>query len=183
MNPFKDANDINAFWFEQLEPKQWFMGGKEVDDMIMARLGDIVDRALRAELFSWRATIEGRVAEIIVLDQFTRNCFRGTAKAFVGDPLAQILSQEVAAHPQFDQLKGPRKLFAVMPLMHAESSVIHRNYRDLFQPDQADSLKFFDDHAEVVARFGRYPSRNKAMGRESTPEELEYLKDGHSWGQ
>ena len=178
------AEEVIHFWFETLDPKQWFSGGKEVDRMIEEQFGDLLDPALRGDLWHWRQSALGRLAEILILDQFTRNCFRGTAKAFAGDAGALILSQEAIDRSLHHDLTPQQKHFLYMPLMHAESHHVHQVARPLFVAMDNDMLlKHFDAHADVVTQFGRYPSRNVSMGRQSTSEELLYLENGSRWGQ
>ena len=178
------AEQIIGFWFSTLEPKQWFTGGETVDKMIEDQFGDLIDAALRGDLWHWRQTALGRLAEILVLDQFTRNCFRGTAKAFAGDAAALILSQEAIDRSAHHELTPQQKHFLYMPLMHAESRHVHQVARPLFVAmDNEMLLKHFDEHSDVITEFGRYPSRNIAMGRPSTDEELRYLENGSRWGQ
>ena len=176
--------DILTFWFEDLEPKDWWVGGAAIDQSISQRFGDTVEQALRGELYDWRATAEGRLAEIICLDQFTRNICRGTAKAFAGDPMALVLCQEAMAGGHDLALTKSQRSFLYMPLMHSESLAIHRLAAEKFEAlNPGEDHTFLNDHTDVIAQFGRYPSRNAALGRTSTPEELAYLKDGKTWGQ
>ena len=178
------AEMVIRFWFETLEPKQWFTGGVEVDRMIENQFGDLLAPAVRGDLWHWRQSAMGRLAEILILDQFTRNCFRSTAKAFSGDAAALILAQEAVDRAMQNDLTPQQQHFLYMPFMHAESRHVHQVTRPLFAAMKNEMLlKHFDEHAEVVARFGRYPSRNAALGRDSTAEELAYLENGSRWGQ
>ena len=175
---------VIRFWFDTLEPKQWFSGSVEVDRMIENQFGDLLAPAVRGELWHWRQTALGRLAEILILDQFTRNCFRGTAKAFSGDAAALILSQEAVDRAMQNDLTPQQQHFLYMPFMHAESHHVHQVTRPLFVGMENEMLlKHFDEHADVVAQFGRYPSRNTALGRDSTSEELAYLENASRWGQ
>ena len=176
--------DILKFWFIELVPKDWWGGGKILDQTIAQRFGETVDQALAGELYGWRTTAKGRLAEIICLDQFTRNTFRGTAKAFSGDGMALILAQEAIAGGHDAALTEVQRPFFYMPLMHSESLTIHKLAAQKFaECEDAANLGHLQDHTEVLEKFGRYPSRNAALGRPSTPEEIAYLKDGKSWGQ
>lgn len=178
-----NEQDVLEFWFTELSPKDWWVGGEAVDAAIRTRFGETVEQALRGELYPWRATLEGRLAEILCLDQFTRNIFRGTARAFAGDAAALILCQELTSR-DLSALTSDQQSFAHMPLMHSESLTIHalaaEKYAVLGHEQMMKSLK---DHTAVIAQFGRYPSRNKALGRPSTPQEAAFLKDGPTWGQ
>ena len=176
--------DVLRFWFEELEPKDWWTGGASIDAQITERFGALVTQALAGELYAWRETPQGRLAEILCLDQFPRNIFRGTGQAFAGDGLALVLAQEAVLGGHDAALEGAQRHFLLMPFMHSESLVIHRWADTLFRAAGfGDDMQFLIDHTEVIERFGRYPSRNAALGRESTPEERAYLETGHTWGQ
>lgn len=165
------------FWFKELKPADWFSGDGALDARIRDRFGELNARALRGELYSWRATPEGRLAEILVLDQFSRNIHRGTAAAFAGDPIALTLAQEAVALGVPERLPLQARSFVYMPYMHSESLLIHREARRLFsEPGLENGLDFEIRHEKILQRFGRYPHRNEALGRESTPEEREFLK-------
>jgi uncharacterized protein (DUF924 family) len=122
------------------------------------------------------ATPEGRLAEIIVLDQFSRNVWRDTPRAFAQDALALALAQELVASGQDRSLPVAQRSFAYMPYMHSESALIHEQAVALFsQPGMADTLRFELQHKAIVDRFGRYPHRNAILGRSSTAKELAFL--------
>ncbi len=172
MNP----NDSLHFWFTELTPKQHFAKDPALDETIRARFGATLEAATKCELFAWRATPEGRLAEILVLDQFSRNVHRHTARAFAQDALALALAQELVASGQDRSLPLAQRSFAYMPYMHSESALIHAQAVMLFaQPGMEDSLRFEQRHQAIIERFGRYPHRNALLGRESTPEELAFL--------
>ena len=178
------AQDVLNFWYEELEPKDWWAGGAHIDALIKDRFSETVAQALAGELYPCRETPEGRLAEILCLDQFTRNIFRGTGQAFAGDGLALVLAQEAVLGGHDQALDGPQKHFLYMPFMHSESLAIHGWAARLFGAAMSDdNIQFLFDHTEVIERFGRYPSRNAALGRESTAQELEYLETGKTWGQ
>ena len=172
MNP----NDVFHFWFTELTPKQHYAKDASLDNAIRTRFGATLEAAARCELFAWRATPEGRLAEILVLDQFSRNVYRDTARAFAQDALALALAQELVASGQDRSLPLAQSSFAYMPYMHSESALIHAQAALLFsQPGMEDSLRFEQRHQAIIARFGRYPHRNAILGRASTPEELAFL--------
>ena len=172
MNP----NDSLHFWFTELTPKQHFAKDPALDETIRARFGATLEAATKCELFAWRATPEGRLAEILVLDQFSRNVHRHTARAFAQDALALALAQALVASGQDRSLPLAQRSFAYMPYMHSESALIHAQALTLFaQPGMEDSLRFEQRHQAIIERFGRYPHRNALLGRESTPEELAFL--------
>jgi len=167
---------ILHFWFTELTPKQHFAKDAALDDAIRTRFGAVLEAAARCELFAWRATPEGRLAEIVVLDQFSRNVWRDTPRAFAQDALALALAQELVASGQDRSLPVAQRRFAYMPYMHSESALIHGQAVALFsQPGLEDNLRFEHAHKAIIDRFGRYPHRNAIVGRESTAEELAFL--------
>lgn len=169
---------ILHFWFEDLTPKQHFVKDAALDETISARFGDTLEAAARCELFAWRATPEGRLAEIIVLDQFSRNAYRDTPRAFAQDALALVLAQELVASTQDRSLPAAQRVFAYMPYMHSESRVVHVQAVALFsQPGLEGNLPFALSHRAIIERFGRYPHRNAVLGRASTDEELAFLRE------
>ena len=169
---------ILHFWFTELTPKQHYAKDTALDEAIRTRFGATLEAAARCELFAWRATPEGRLAEILVLDQFSRNVYRDTARAFAQDALALSLAQELVASGQDRSLPMAQRSFAYMPYMHSESALIHTQAALLFaQPGMQDSLRFEQRHHEIIDRFGRYPHRNALLGRESTPEEQAFLSE------
>lgn len=175
------AHDIIHFWFEETKPEKWFMKDDAFDEVIKRRFSEVLQRARKGELFVWRDTLEGRLAEIIVLDQFSRNIYRDHAGAFAGDPVALTLAQEAVAREPHKTLPPMKRSFLYMPYMHSESPVIHKIAVDLFsQAGLEYSLEYELKHKEIVDRFGRYPHRNAILGRTSTPEELEFLKQAGS---
>lgn len=169
--------EILKFWFEELEPKQWWVKDLELDQLIIARFSEIHGRAVRCELSGWRKSASGRLAEIIVLDQFSRNMFRGSRLSFACDPLALALSQE-AISVGADQLLSPvERNFIYMPFMHSESLQIHEEAVELFRRNgQQGSFEYELKHKVIIERFGRYPHRNEVLGRVSTEAELEFLR-------
>ena len=172
------STDIIHFWFTELTPKQHYAKDTALDEAIRTRFGGTLEAAARCELFAWRATPEGRLAEVLVLDQFSRNVYRDSAGAFAQDTLALALAQELVANGQDRSLPLAQRSFAYMPYMHSESALIHAQAVALFaQPGMEDTLRFELRHQEIIHRFGRYPHRNALMGRESTPEELVFLSE------
>jgi len=167
---------ILHFWFEELTAKQHFVKDAALDETIRAQFGDTLEAAARCELFAWRATAEGRLAEIIVLDQFSRNVYRDTPCAFAQDALALVLAQDLVASGQDRSLPEAQRVFAYMPYMHSESALVHAQAVQLFaQPGMVDTLRFELAHKAIIDRFGRYPHRNAILGRPSTAKELEFL--------
>ena len=174
MNP----QSILHFWFTELTPKQHFANDAALDETIRTRFGATLEAAARCELFAWRTTLEGRLAEILVLDQFSRNVYRDTPQAFAQDALALALAQELVASGQDRSLPLAQRSFTYMPYMHSESALVHTQAALLFaQPGLEDTLRFEQRHQAIIERFGRYPHRNAILGRESTPEELAFLRE------
>ena len=170
-------NDVLDFWFKELTFKDWFSGSAYLDQKIKTRFEKTLEEASRGELSSWRKTPRGRLAEIIVLDQFSRNVYRNTPGSFAQDKMALILSQELVQAGFDKDLSPEEKSFAYMPFMHSESRVMHEEAVKLFhQPGLENNYKFELLHKEIIDRFGRYPHRNAILGRESTAEEVEFLK-------
>ena len=169
---------ILHFWFTELTPKQHFAKDAALDQTIRARFGATLEAAAKCELFACRATPEGRLAEVLVLDQFSRNVYRDTPQSFAQDPLALALAQELVASGQDRSLPLAQRVFAYMPYMHSESALVHAQAVALFaQPGMEDTLRFELMHKAIIDRFGRYPHRNAILGRESTPEELAFLSE------
>ncbi len=171
-------NTILQFWFQEISPLQWWKVAPEFDAQITNRFSAIHEQASRAELFAWRAEPKGRLAEIIVLDQFSRNMYRGTARAFAADTLAVALSQEAVACGADAALSPDERVFLYMPYMHSESKAIHAVAERLFQEKAPASNHNFElRHKAIIDRFGRYPHRNTALGRETTAEEAAFLTE------
>ena len=169
---------ILHFWFEELSAKQHFAKDAALDQAILTRFGATLDAAARCELFAWRATAEGRLAEIIVLDQFSRNVYRDTPRAFAQDALALVLAQELVGSGQDRSLPTAQPVFAYMPYMHSESALVHAQAVVLFaQPGWENNLNFELRHKAIIDRFGRYPHRNALLGRSSSAEELAFLSE------
>lgn len=170
-------HDILNFWFKELGPSKWFESKQETDAQIKDKFGKVHEAASKGELFRWRESPDGRLAEIIVLDQFSRNIHRGTRKAFENDAMALVLAQELISLKQDLNLSISERAFAYMPFMHSESKLIHEIAMKLFNvPGMEENYKFELLHKEIIDRFGRYPHRNAILGRTSTPEEIEFLK-------
>ena len=173
-----DARDseVIAFWFDELAPKQWWKRDPDVDATITARFADLHAAAARCETVVWRARATGRLAEIIVLDQFSRNLYRDDPRAYAWDAQALVLAQEAVSAGADLLLPPKQRPFLYMPYMHSESALIHAQALELFDvPGLEDSLRSEREHKAILDRFGRYPARNAALGRDSTPEEVAFL--------
>jgi len=169
---------IIKFWFEETDESKWWVEDPEFDQLIRQRFSQIHTQAIHCELHHWRATPLGRLAEIIVLDQFSRNMFRGSPRAFAADALALALSQEAVAAHVDSQLDEKQRSFLYMPYMHSESAKIHEIAVSLFEQSGSQSnLDFELRHKAIIDRFGRYPHRNQILSRTSTDEEIAFLQE------
>lgn len=169
-------SEVLKFWFEELQAAQWWTADAALDAQIRARFAPLVLQAIAGELSAWRSTAQGRLAEIMVLDQFSRNIYRGSPQAFAQDAQALALAQEAVASGALSALAQAQRSFLLLPYMHSESRWIHTQALSLFQQHaSANSYDFELKHKAIIDRFGRYPHRNAVLGRESSPEELQFL--------
>ena len=172
-------HDVLDFWFAPAAKPFWFEVNPAFDAEVTARLKPLHAAALRGELDGWPATPDGAVALAILLDQVPRNCCRGTPQAFASDAAARAVAR-AAIDRGFDRgLDDDHRLFLYLPFEHAESQPAQLLSVALFGsfPDQAEWLRYAQRHAEIIDRFGRFPHRNKALGRESTAAELAFLNE------
>lgn len=168
--------EILSFWFQKIDARLWFASDKNFDELIRARFLWLMQKAAGGELYLWRQTAEGRLAEIIVLDQFSRNVYRNTSMAFAQDPIALVLAQEAVASGALNVLDPTQRSFLLLPYMHSESREIHVIAEGLYREfAPAGNYDFELRHKAIIDRFGRYPHRNDVLGRTSTPEEVEFL--------
>lgn len=171
------AQTVLDFWFAEQQQPFWFEKAQHFDDLIHQKFVDVHTQATQGELWGWRTNPEGRLAEIIILDQFSRNLYRDQPQAFAQDAMALALAQEAISLKLDQQLNPLQRKFLYMPFMHSESLYIHEFALKLFQRLGDDqSLDYEKRHKEIIARFGRYPHRNQILNRESTFEEIEFLK-------
>ena len=169
------------FWFEEVTPKQWFEKDEQLDEEIRQRFGSCHQQAIQGELVTWRKTIQGRLAEIIVLDQFSRNIFRNDPRSFAYDGMALVLAQEAMNLEELNQLSVAQRSFIYMPLMHSESLAIHEEALKRFsEKGMETNLDFELKHRDILVKFGRYPHRNEILNRKSTPAEIQFLKEPNS---
>lgn len=169
--------DILNFWFAECVQSDWWEKSRTFDARLQRRFGAVHKAATKGELAPWRARGKGRLAEIIVLDQFSRNMYRDTPRAFAYDTIALVLAQEAISLAVHANWSSDFKSFLYMPFMHSESLWAHEQAVQLFsEPGLEDSLKFEFAHKAIIERFGRYPHRNAILGRPSTAEEVAFLK-------
>ncbi|MDO9146582.1 MAG: DUF924 family protein [Hydrogenophaga sp.] len=201
--PSVTAQDVLSFWLgdgllydwpSTDHNSLWFGGGAAQDELIRHRFAPLVNEALQGGLTDWEATVNTRLALIIVLDQFPRNIYRGQARAFAGDPRARQLVLQTLALGQNTLLPRVGRVFLYLPLMHAEDLALQDECVARFThllntatPERrealASNLRFAQQHRDIVAQYGRFPYRNAALGRENTPAETEFLKNGPRFGQ
>lgn len=171
----KTAEDVLNFWFEEASSDDWFKKDDTFDQLIRDRFFKTWEAGCRGELYPWRASLAGRLAEIIVLDQFSRNLMRGDRRSYSQDGMALVLAQEILHVAGFEDLSPEEKHFALLPFMHSESLAMQEKSVDLYKAlgnDQA--LAYAVDHRDIIQEFGRFPHRNETLGRESSPEELAF---------
>lgn len=172
-----EYQQILNFWFYELEAQDHFVKNDWVDEQIKG-FADVHTAVKAGETAAWRETAQGALAEIIVLDQFSRNMFRGSAESFAQDALALELAQEAVAKGQDTELPESMRLFIYMPYMHSESKEVHAQAVPLFEAlGNEGSLEYEYIHKKIIDQFGRYPHRNKVLGRKNTLEEEKYLSD------
>ena len=167
---------ILQFWFDDIKPAQWWVKDNDFDQLIKDNYAALHASTHLCELYHWRQTPRGRLAEIIILDQFSRNMYRDQPQSFASDPLALALSQEAIIAEADQELTPIEKSFLYMPFMHSESAAIHKVAVALYEANGIESNYQFElKHKAIIDEFGRYPHRNEILGRVSTPAELEFL--------
>ena len=185
------ARDIVDFWFLPLDDpghgqrrEIWWQSTPEFDAETLSRFGTDIDRAIAGELDSWIGSPEGALALILLCDQFPRNCFRRSARAFCGDEKARWAARESLARFYPVSFGRDVRLFFYLPFEHSEALADQELACALFAAlGGEETVKYAVEHRDIVARFGRFPHRNEVMGRESTADELDYLKTANRFGQ
>lgn len=171
--------EINHFWFEELEPQQWFAASKTLDDQIRHRFSINYDMAKDGLCKDWTADAHGALALIILLDQFPRNMFRDTKAAFATDQDALLIAKE-SVHKGYDQILEPvKRSFLYMPFQHSEVLSDQKKSVELFgamAEHNPAGHEFAKRHYDAIKQFGRFPHRNEILGRKSSPQEIEFLK-------
>ena len=173
--------DFLDFWFSPAAEANWFVKTAEFDALLAEKFAEVHRQTAQGELWTWRETPAGRLAEIIILDQLSRNLYRNDPRAFAQDGMALVLAQEMI-HLKLDQdLKPIERRFLYMPFMHSESKRIHEVALGLFESlDDPTVLGYELKHKVIIDRFGHYPHRNQVLGRPSSAEELEFLTQPNS---
>ena len=180
-SPGDAAQPVIRFWCDELKPEQHFKKDPAMDREIARRFGELREEVLRTKAAGWRDSPETLAAAIIMLDQFSRNMFRGKAKAFEADSLALELCKEALAKGWVDKVKKPLPSFILMPLQHSEKMEDQDRSLAEFKGRDPLNYKFALLHRDQINRFGRFPGRNKALGRVSTPEEREVIAKGETF--
>jgi uncharacterized protein (DUF924 family) len=169
------AASIVHYWFEELQPDAWFRRDERVDAAIRERFGALHEQLAQSRSGQFTTALES-IAAVIALDQFPRNMFRGSPRAFATDALALSISQQAIAAGWDQQLTPQQRLFLYMPFQHSEERAVQAQSIELFaQLGLSENLDYAQRHKEIIDRFGRFPHRNAVLGRQSTTEELQFV--------
>lgn len=174
----KKIQKIVDFWFKETAPAQWFQKSEAFDAAIRARFEDDYNKALNGEYDVWKAHAIGSLALCIVLDQFPRNMYRGTSKAFEADSKALAIANEAVAHKFDDELAPMQAFFLYLPFEHSEDLKDQETALSLFSKIKEEApigYEYALKHYDVIKAYGRFPHRNEILGRENTAAEKEYL--------
>ncbi|HSL00055.1 MAG TPA: DUF924 family protein [Rubrobacteraceae bacterium] len=172
--------DVLRFWFgeEDAWREEWFTKSEDFDREIRDRFETLYESAASGTLDDWRESAEGALALVIVLDQFPRNMFRGDPKCYATDEKALATAKHALDRALDRELPPTRRSFLYMPFMHCEDLEDQRRSVELFRSlDSGESAAYAVRHMEIVERFGRFPHRNEVLGRATTSEEAEFLKE------
>ena len=174
--------DVLNYWFSDEVKPNWFKS-RVIDEELREKFSEAHHLARQNLLPEWKLTAEGALAVTLILDQFSRNIFRNTPDAFSSDPIALENSKQAIEKGFDSMLTQSQKMFLYMPFLHSEDLESQKQSLQLFSSLGDGNIKFAQTHHDVVARFGRFPSRNAIIGRDSTPEELEWLAgpEGSKW--
>ncbi len=165
------------FWFKETPPRQWFQKNADFDRQVEQRFGATLAAAAAGEFDAWLETPRGALAVVILLDQFSRNIYRDDPRAFDNDGKAQAITRSQVGKGADRQLESMERTFLYMPLMHSENAADQELSVELFEAwSNANTADFARRHRDIIKRFGRFPHRNKVLGRTSTAEEAEFLK-------
>jgi len=180
-SPADLARAVIRFWCEELSPEQHWKKDPALDRHIAERFGKVREEVLRTRAAGWRDTPETLAVAIILLDQFSRNMFRGKARAFEADGLAQELCKLALDKGWIDALPKPLPSFMLMPLQHSENLADQERSVAEFRDRDTQNYRYALQHHDQIKRFGRFPGRNQALGRVSTPEEREVIERGETF--
>ena len=169
------AAEVLHFWFDG-HPEDWFAKNPPFDAQIRARFLARHEEAAVGQLAQWAEEAASCLALVIVLDQFPRNMFRGEARAFATDPLALAAARVILERGWNKQMTQAQQLFAFLPFEHSESLADQNLACELMKDFGEEQLRYALRHREIIERFGRFPHRNRVLGRESTAAEIEFLK-------
>lgn len=172
-----ETGQVLEFWFEELSPEQWWKPDPAVDETIRLRFLDLYERLAYGVPSTWLETVQARLAAVIVLDQFPRNIYRSSYRAFATDEAALALATATIDEGLHETLSEQEKGFLFMPFQHSEDREVQARSVELFKSlDNADQLKFAESHKQVIDRFGRFPHRNECLGRQTTDAEKAFLE-------
>ncbi len=180
MGDIKNPKEILHFWFDEIKPEQRFKKDPAFDQRLRNDFLETHQSITKKEKEDWKQTPEGILAYIIVLDQFSRNMFREKPESFASDEQALSATIEGLAKGFEKEIEEARLSFFYMPMMHSENSEVHKKALPIFESLGEAMARYEVLHKKIIDRFGRYPHRNKILGRESTPEEIEFLKEENS---
>lgn len=173
----KSKHDVLSFWFVEHGPQDWFHANPDFDRIIQKRFARWHNQAIAGQLRSWRDSAEGRLAEIVILDQFSRHLFRGDAQAYAADDLALQCAREAVAVNADRKVVDQRRQFFYLPYMHSESLNAHDEAQPLYHALAIKEVTEYEQqHRNIIQRFGRYPHRNAALNRKNTKDEETYLQ-------
>jgi uncharacterized protein (DUF924 family) len=176
--PIASANEVVSFW-RDAGHERWYKSDPDFDREIRERFLESHEAAAAGQLTEWRQSPEGALALLILLDQFPRNMFRGTPRAFATDPLAREIADRAISQGFDQKVDAKMQSFFYLPFMHSEKLADQERCLALYNAaDHDEGIKFAKLHLEPIRRFGRFPHRNKVLGRTSTPEEIEFLESG-----
>lgn len=180
----QQSDEVLKFWYEELEPPQWFKSTPDLDAEIVRRFGPLLHQLHEVSVDTIQGTPRELLAAVIVLDQFSRTVHRGTARAFENDEKALALTRRLVDSGDDKKLSADERYFLYMPLMHSESLADQEHCLALYEAMGSENgVHWAKDHIGVIQRFGRFPHRNRVLGRANTPEEDAYLESANTYGQ
>lgn len=180
----KWIDEVLTFWFDEVGPEKWFKSGPELDEEIRRRFSKLHARLASAPLTGAMASARGSLAAVILFDQLPRNMYRGTAAAFATDDLAKYIARKALEKKFDEQLSPSERQFLYLPFQHSEIMADQERSVMLYKElGEAEPLRYAIEHRDIVERFGRFPHRNRALGRDTTPDENTFLMEHTGYGQ